>query len=157
MITPPEVQWQSDPRPPAPPTVAVETIVAMDRHGVVACGAWAVAPECVAIPGVKALSLAALVAAPERGVARWRPGCTLPLQMPLAVVRELGKVWAGIGVSGVGDLDNARDAMIRAKLEGCGMDTLSGETSGYTVLNAQAHWVFADGAGDLVRTMHIAC
>lgn len=157
LVVAPALAPPGEPRPAPPPSVPVESIVVMDRHGVVACAVWAVAPECVPVPGVKGLSLPAFVKAPEKGQPRWKPGSTLPLPVPLAVLRDQGRVFAALGLSGVGDVESCRDALVRARIEGSSVDTVPSASAGYTVLNGQALWAFADAGTSHVRTLHMAC
>jgi hypothetical protein len=129
--------------------VPVEGAVCVDMHGVVACALWAVAPEALALPTDTGLSLAALSNAPTKGVTRRRPGSPLPMPVPAAIVRQEGRAWAGIAVTGEGDLEAARDAYLRARLAAVGIEYAEGVPPAEWV-RGQLLWVVRE-AGDEVR------
>lgn len=138
--------------PEALPLVGVESLVVADMHGVIVTASWLVAPPAVALPEVPGLSLAALLPAPRKGVPRWRPGTPLPSPLPLAVCRAGGRAWAGLGVSGSGDVVALRDEVLSARLGSVGIDCAVGEGDGAAAArDAVALWVIRDAAGDGVQ------
>ncbi len=135
-----------------PPAVTVECVVAMDIHGVTALASWVVAPDASPLPGVEGLALAGLLALPVRGVPRWRAGAMVSCPLPLAVLVRGGRTWAGVGVSGTGDVDTARDVTLNARMHAVGMSLRVGDATETTVTDALAHWAIRDSDGHDVRT-----
>ncbi len=145
-------RWNNINAPEALPTVPVESLVAADMHGVIVTVSWLVAPPAIALPEVPGLALAALLPTPRKGVPRWRPGTPLPSPIPLAICRAEGRAWAGLGVSGHGDVVSLRDEMLSARLASVGIDCLVGEGAGEAAArDAVSLWVIRDAKGDEVQ------
>ena len=138
-----------DPLPSAP----VESVVAVDMHGVVAAASWVVCPSAVDLPGAPGLALASLLPRAKKGVPRWRPGEALPVPLPVAVLLHEHSAWAGVGVSGHGDVTAARDAAVTARLANGGVTMALGDggASGGG-RDAVALWAMREGDGDDVHT-----
>lgn len=145
--------WNNPHAPEALPPVGVESLVVADMHGVIVTASWLVAPAAVELPEVPGLALAALLPTPRKGVPRWRPGTPLPSPLPLAVCRAAGRAWAGLGVSGSGDVVTLRDELLSARLAGVGIDCTVGEdgASSLGARDAVALWMIRDAAGDGVQ------
>jgi hypothetical protein len=147
LVAPPDPPVKH-PAPSLPP-VPVDAAVCADMHGVVACAVWAIAPEALPLATDTGLSLAALSNAPTKGVTRRRPGSLLPMPVPAAIVRQEGRAWAGIAISGEGDLEAARDTYLRTRLEAVGIPYAEGVPAASWV-RGQLLWVVRE-AGDEVR------
>jgi hypothetical protein len=137
--------------PEALPAIGVESLVVADMHGVIVTAAWLVAPPAIALPEVPGLALAALLPAPRKGVPRWRPGTPLPSPLPLAICRAAGRAWAGLGVSGHGDVVTLRDEAITARLANVGIACSLGDGATAVSRDAVALWMIRDAAGDNVE------
>jgi hypothetical protein len=129
----------------------VESIVVADMHGVIVTAAWLVAPPAIALPEVAGLSLAALLPPPRKGVPRWRPGTPLPSPLPLAICRAESRAWAGVGVSGHGDVVTLRDEAVSARLRSVGIDCTLGDGASAVSRDAVALWMIRDATGDNVQ------
>ncbi len=158
VLLPPRGMHRRGPQAPAdPPTVDVESVVAMDLHGVTAVAGWLVAPEAAPVEGVEGLALAGLLQPSRKGVPRWRPGAPVSCPMPLAVLVREGRAWAGLGVSGGGAVDGARDRAVSARMAAAGLKLAVGEDDAAArVHNAVALWAVRETDGDDVRTTTVA-
>lgn len=135
------------------PALPVESVVAMDMHGLAAVASWVVAPAAAPIVGVEGLALAALMPLPRKGVARWRPGEPLPLPLPMAVLLHERRALAAVGLSGGGDLVAARDRVVQARLARAGVTLAVGEEGGGEASrDAVALWALRE-ADDVRTTM----
>jgi len=157
VLLPPRRSGRYGPNPPdALPAFAVESVVTMDMHGVVAAASWVVCPSAADIVGVEGLALAALLPRPRKGVPRWRPGEALPVPLPVAVLLHEHSAWAAMGVSGRGDVTAARDAAVQARLAAGGVTMALGEDGeAGSLRDAVALWAMREGEGDDVRTVAI--
>lgn len=138
--------------PEAPPATPVESLVAADRHGVMAAVCWAVPESAVEIEGVAHLALPSLLPAPRKGVARWKPGSPVAVSLPVAVMLHAARAWAAVGVSGEGDLTALRDRAVNARYAQLGVPLAVGDDAGEADdARAMACWVVRDSDGDDVR------
>ncbi len=130
--------------PPALPAVDVESLVAADMHGVIVACCWALPKAAVSLPELPALALPALLPAPVKGVPRWRPGTPLPTPLPLALCRAESRAWAGLGVSGSGNLVALRDRAVAARFALAGLPGLLVDDPSAWSSDAVAAWVVRD-------------
>ena len=152
VAVPPRYRARPSVHAPEPlPAVGVESIVVADMHGVIVTAAWLVAPPAIALPEVAGLSLAALLPVPRKGVPRWRPGTPLPSPLPLAICRAESRAWAGVGVSGHGDVVSLRDEAVSARLRSVGIDCSIGDGASAVSRDAVALWMIRDATGDNVQ------
>ncbi len=146
--TPPRGRAHGHNAPDPVPEVGVESVVAADMHGVTAAACWCVPRAAVTLDTPYALGLAALLPPQRKGVARYTPGARLPLPLPLAVLREGGKAWAGCALSGGGALVAARDRAVTERLGAAGIAlSLGGDTA---PAHGVAAWVVRDHDGDRI-------
>ena len=147
-------RYRARPGPHAPealPAVGVESLVVADMHGVIVAASWLVAPPAIALPEVPGLALAALLPTPRKGVPRWRPGTPLPSPLPLGICRAGARAWAGVAVSGHGDVVSLRDEAVTARLGGVGIDCALGEGGSAVGRDAVVLWMIRDAVGDNVQ------
>lgn len=148
--------WRASQQPAAAPAVPVESVVAMDARGVVACACYVVAPTAVPVADVEGLAFPALLPLPAKGVARWKPGVPVPMSVPLAVLRHEGRAWAAMGISGEGDLEAERDAVVSGRLATVGVELPLGTEAPFGVRNGVVLWAVREGQGDDVRATMVA-
>lgn len=152
VAVPPRYHARPSVHAPEPlPAVGVESIVVADMHGVIVTASWLVAPPAIALPGVPGLALAALLPVPRKGVPRWRPGTPLPSPLPLAICRAGSRAWAGVGISGHGDVVTLRDQAVSARLSSVGIDCALGDDSAAASRDAVALWMIREASGDNVE------
>ncbi len=158
VLVPPRTSGRYGPNAPDPlPALPVESVVAVDMHGVIAAASWVAAPSATSIDGVAGLALPALMPLPRKGVPRWRPGEALPVPLPLAVLIHEGRAWGAAGLCGNGALVAARDAVVTARLAAGGVAIALGDGGEASVSrDAVALWALREGDGDDVRTQMTA-
>lgn len=154
VLLPPRRAGRYSGRVPEPlPPIPVESAVAADMHGVVAVASWVVCPSAVVLPEWPAFALPALLPQPKKGVARWRPGEALPVPLPVAILLHEHRAWAGLGISGTGEVIHARDAAVTERLATVGVSIALGDeapTRG-AACDAVALWVVRGCDGDTVH------
>jgi hypothetical protein len=159
VLLPPRRAGRYGPNAPDPlPDLAVESVIAMDRHGVIAVATWIAASAATALDGAPGLALPALMPKPKKGVPRWRPGAALPLPMPSAILLRESKAWAALGLCGSGNLVSARDAIVTSRLHAAGIALHIGDGSNHSVSkDTVALWSVREddhGARTTVTSVH---
>lgn len=155
VLVPPRRSGRYGPNAPEPlGALPVESVVAMDMHGVAAVASWVAAPAAAEIHGVEGLALAALMPKARRGVPRWRPGAALPVPLPTAVLLHERRAWAAVGLSGGGDLVAARDRAVQERLRVGGVTLELGEGDGAPATrDAVALWAVREADGEVRTSM----
>jgi gamma-glutamyltranspeptidase len=143
LVVPPEVP----PRfaPPSPPPTPIGACLAADKEGVVATSAWAIADDAFALPSDTGLSMPALSNAPTKGVTRRKPGSTVPMSMPIAIVRSEGRPWSACVASGDGDVMALCLRQVSARLEQAG---IAFDAKPPDHVRAVVSWVIAESGGE---------
>lgn len=116
---------EAEPRfaPPAPPPTNIGVAIAGDLHGAMAAMVWAEPDETVEVSTEYALWGARLNNAPTKGVTRRAAGSRIPLVAPVSIVRNERGAWGVCGASGIGAVEQQRDAMVQSR-----MSTILGST-----------------------------
>jgi len=132
------------------PALGADAVVTCDKLGVFCAASWLVAPEGVALEGAPGITLGDLLPLPRKGIARWKPGGSLPVPFALGVFAQSSNAFSAFALTGRGDLVRRGDALLNARMEASGTAVRVGDGEAGAVWDAKALWVQRALQGDRV-------